>query len=128
MKLNEKIKKQIDAYFDSVTPEHLFEIATTKYKFIDIGVEFSGNFTSIPAKYLTKNSKEDYPVSENKDSIYTKPMGGGNIMKSPAKTRLDIRTKRQPSDESFGAQSLAPKKRCVSFYGGSTVENEWSTT
>jgi hypothetical protein len=71
MKLNDKIKKQIDAYFDSVTPEHLFEIAVTKYRFVDVGIEFSGNFTSISTKYLTENTKEDYPITENNDFSYT---------------------------------------------------------
>lgn len=71
MKLNDKIKKQIDEYFDSVSPEHLFEIAVTKYKFIDVGIEFSGNFTSIHAKYLTQITKENYPITENNDFSYT---------------------------------------------------------
>lgn len=71
MKLNDKIKKQIDAYFDSVTPKQLFEIAVTKYKFVDIGVEVSGNFTSVHTKQLTEGNKEDYSVSDKNDFSYT---------------------------------------------------------
>lgn len=74
MKLNDKLKAQIDQYFESVTPEYLFDVAVTKYKFIEVGLEISGHFTSIPAKHFGSmdTSKDNFPISIiNEVSNYT---------------------------------------------------------
>ncbi len=74
MQLNNKIKAEIDKYFDSVTPAYLFNIAVTKYKFIEVGFEISGNFTSMPVKQFNSlnGMKEDFPIpKQNETCNYT---------------------------------------------------------
>ncbi len=71
MKLNEKIRNQIDSYFESITPEHLFEIAVTKYRFIDVGVQFSGSFTSVNTNHLFGKLSEEFLISDEKTFSYT---------------------------------------------------------
>ena len=69
MKLNDNLKKQIDQYFESVTPEYLFDLAVTKYKFVEVLVEVSGNFTSVHTKHFGS-------IDTFKDSFSTSQIDG----------------------------------------------------
>ncbi len=74
MKLNDKLKKQIDQYFESVTPEYLLDVAITKYEFVEVLLEISGNFTSVPTKHFGSidTFKGSFPISQiNEISNYT---------------------------------------------------------
>lgn len=74
MKINDQLKKQIDQYFESVTIEYLFDVAITKYKFVEVLLEVSGNFTSVPIKHFgsINNFKGSFFVSQiNEISHYT---------------------------------------------------------
>jgi len=87
MKLTAELKKRIDDYFDNITPEELFEISISKYKFKEnkLFKVTEGHFTANPIGLRNKTFETKHVhlykqivcgqisyTTENSDSDYIK--------------------------------------------------------
>lgn len=66
MKLSKEIKEKIDAYFDTILAEELFELAKDKYGFTESNIELENqSFSTIKKSYYKSTQNSTFIIIED---------------------------------------------------------------